>query len=312
MANDIIAKPIRGVVPPMVTPLATDEELDQRGLNQLVEHLIQGGVHGIFILGTTGEGLSLSHSTRRALIQRVNELVEGRVPVLVGVTDTSLLESIALAEFAGQAGASAVVLAPPVYFPHEQAELVRCATLVAERSPLPVMLYNIPALTKIAFEPDTVAQLCEVPNIIGIKDSSGDLDYFQAIRNRTIGRGDWSLFTGHDLLLGQAVASGAHGGVCGGANVFPRLFVDLYEAAVTSNHARVADLQKSILKLTELYQLRGNSTLSVIRGIKSALVELGVCSGRMAAPASELPEVCRHQVRDILSSVYEEFPSITL
>ncbi len=269
----------------MVTPLASDEQLDVAALSRLVEHLVQGGVHALFVLGTTGEGLSLSHKLRRELVDRVCELVAGRIPVLVGVTDTSLQESIALAQFAGNAGASAVVLAPPVYFPHEQEELAYGTRILADTSPLPVMLYNIPVLTKIAFEPSTVAELCDVPNIVGIKDSSGNLDYFQSIREATSTCQNWTLLTGHDLLLAQSILLGAHGGVCGGANVFPRLFVDVYEAAQQGNHARVADLQKSLVKLSELYRVRGNSALGVIRGIKFALDVLGICSGRMAEPA---------------------------
>lgn len=287
----------------MVTPLLAEEQLDVEGLESLVEHLIQGGVHGLFILGTTGEGLSLSHRVRRELVQRTCELVSNRTPVLVGVTDTSLQESIALAEFAGNAGANAVVLAPPIYFPHEQAELSSCARVLSERSPLPVMLYNIPALTKIPYEPATVEELSETPNIVGIKDSSGDLDYFQELRARTRSRKNWTLLTGHDLLLGQAVALGGDGGVCGGANVFPQLFVDLYTAACDGNHTRVAELQSSVVKLSELYRVRGNSTLGVIRGIKFALEELGICSGRMAAPSSSLPSACCAEVRAIVSDV---------
>lgn len=312
MEHDLIGKPLRGVVPPMITPLAAENRLDQAGLAQLVEHLVQGGVHALFILGTTGEGLSLSHPIRRALITQVCDLVAGRLPLLVGVTDTSLVESIDLAEFAGNAGASAVVLAPPVYFPHEQGELAHYARLVAERSPLPVMLYNIPSLTKIAFEPNTVAELCSVSNIIGLKDSSGDLDYFQAIRHRTKTRSDWSLLSGHDLLFGQAVPNGAHGGVCGGANIFPRLFVDLYDAAIASDYERVAHIQQSIAKLSELYRLRGNSSLGVIRGIKFALEEMGICSGRMALPARGLPESCRHEVRRIVDHVNAAAASMPL
>lgn len=302
--------PLRGIVPPMVTPLSNDDELENEGLRRLVEHLVAGGVHGLFVLGTTGEGLSLSHRIRRELIDKTCEIVAGRVPVLVAVTDTSMQESVALAEFATGAGANAVVLAPPIYYPHEQSELVSCAEALAERSSLPVMLYNIPALTKIPYDPQTVAHLSAHPNIIGIKDSSGDLDYFQAIRDCTADRDGWTLLTGHDLLLGQTIPIGAHGGVCGGANVFPQLFVDLYNSVVRHDHDRAADLQASLVKLSELYRVRGNSSLGAIRGIKCALDQLGVCSGRMAAPSRGLPESCAQQVRDILAGFGEQLATI--
>src|ERR1039457_7001473 len=115
--------PLTGIVPPMITPLRDRDELDAAGLEKLLEHMLSGGVSGLFILGTTGKGPSLSYRLRRELIERVCKQVNRRVPVLVGITDTAFAESVQLARFAADSGADAVVVAPPYYMPEGQPEL---------------------------------------------------------------------------------------------------------------------------------------------------------------------------------------------
>src|SRR5262245_61331944 len=118
-----LTKPLRGIIPPLLSPLADRDQLDVAGLERLIEHVLVGGVHGLFVLGTTGEGPSLSYGLRHELLERVCRQVAGRVPVLVGITDTSLVESVRLGEHAQDAGAQAVVVSAPYYFPIGQAEL---------------------------------------------------------------------------------------------------------------------------------------------------------------------------------------------
>ena len=153
------------------------------------------------------------------------------MPVLVGVTDTSFVESVNLAQMAADAGAAAVVLSAPYYFPAGQPELLEYVEDIASELPLPVFLYNMPSHTKLSFEPETIARALAIPNIVGLKDSSAQMIYFHKVRQLAAERPDFSLLVGPEELLGESVLSGAHGGVCGGANLFPRLYVDLYEAA---------------------------------------------------------------------------------
>src|SRR5579872_3033347 len=124
-------KPLRGIIPPMVTPLAREDELDRGGLERLIEHMIHGGVHGLFVCGTTGEGPSLSYRIRREIIRATCQQARERVPVLVGILDTSKTEMLAMARFAADAGAAAIVLGPPFYAPLSQLDLVRCVTTFA-------------------------------------------------------------------------------------------------------------------------------------------------------------------------------------
>ena len=156
----------------MITPLRDYDALDVGGLERLIEHLIDGGVSGIFILGTTGEGPSLSYPLRRELIDRTCAFVANRLPVLVGITDSAFSESIGLAKAAADAGAQALVVAPPYYFPLGQPELLNYIRRLTTELPLPLYLYNMPAMTKVVIEPQTVRQVLEIRSIVGFKDSS--------------------------------------------------------------------------------------------------------------------------------------------
>ena len=138
---------LRGIVPPMVTPLRDRDELDHHGLERLVPHILDGGDSALFILGTTGEGPALSYRLRYELLGRTSELLAGRVPLLVGVTDTSFVETLDLCQRAEEEGAAAVVAAPPYYVPMSQAALELYFRTLADESPLPLFLYNMPACT---------------------------------------------------------------------------------------------------------------------------------------------------------------------
>src|SRR5262245_2582089 len=142
MESNRLQRPLRGIIPPMVTPLSGPEELDRNGLERLIEHLIVGGVHGLFILGTTGEGPARSYNVRRELIERTCSQVAGRVPVLVCITDTAIEESCALAVHAERCRADAVVTAPPFYFEVSQSDLFRLIQQLSGRLALPLFLYN--------------------------------------------------------------------------------------------------------------------------------------------------------------------------
>ena len=139
----------------------------------MVERVITGGVSAIFILGTSGEGPSLSYRVRSELIERACASVRGRVPVLVGITDTAYIESLRLAENAAKAGADAVVAAPPYYLLYTQLDLMHYIEQLSQSASLPLFLYNFPTLTKISYSPEVVKQASEIPQIIGFKDSSG-------------------------------------------------------------------------------------------------------------------------------------------
>ncbi len=275
---------IKGIVPPIVTPLHEQSRLDAEGLDRLVSRVVGGGVHGIFALGTTGEAPSLDEKLKREVVERVCAKAKGKIPVLVGITDTSFTESLKLADYAAEKGASALVVAPPYYFPCGQAELLEYIGHLVERLPLPLMLYNMPGMTKVSFEVETVRKALEIPGVIGLKDSSGNMGYFHKVRSVFAGRPEKSLLVGPEELLAESVLFGGDGGVNGGANLFPRLYVDLYEAAAKKDFATVEKLHRKVILVgSSLYEV-GRYGSSLIKGMKCALKLLGVCDDFMAEP----------------------------
>jgi dihydrodipicolinate synthase/N-acetylneuraminate lyase len=292
-----LPRPLRGVIPPMVTPLADRDVLDVAGLERLVEHILSCGPSGLFILGTTGEGPSLSYRLRHELIDRVAEQVAGRVPLLVGITDTAFVEAMEVADYAADAGAQAVVLAAPPYFPTGQADLVRYVEHAAAEVPLPLFLYNMPSHTKLAFQPETIRRLLDVPNVVGLKDSSADMIYFHRVRKLTAERPDFSLLVGPEELLAEAVLLGADGGVPGGANLCPRLYVELYRRAAAGDRDRAGELHAQVMRISESIYTVDRSGSGVIKGLKCALWWLGVCSDRPAEPLEGFQEAERRVIR---------------
>jgi dihydrodipicolinate synthase/N-acetylneuraminate lyase len=280
----MMTQPLTGIVPPMVTPMRGRDDLDVPGLERLVERILAGGVSGLFVLGTTGEGPSLGYRLRRELVERVCRQVRQRVPVLIGITDTAFVEALDLARFAADAGASALVAAPPYYLPGGQPELVEYLEHLVPELPLPLFLYNMPALTKVSFEMETIRRAIGEPRIVGLKDSSGDLAYFRGALELSKDRADWSVFVGPEQLLMEATLAGGHGGVPGGANLFPALYVTLYRACRAGDEPRARELHAAVMRVSDSLYHIGRHPSAFIKGIKCGLACLGVCDDFMAEP----------------------------
>jgi 4-hydroxy-tetrahydrodipicolinate synthase len=294
---------LHGIIPPLVTPLKDRNTLDEVGLERVIERVLGGGVQGVFVLGSTGEASSLSYELRRQVINLSCEIVQDRVPVLVGIADTSLEETLALARYASKCGAYAGILTTPYYVHASQEELIVYVEELLRDLPLPLLLYNMPKLTKLSWEIETVERLMQHPQIIGFKDSSGDMSYTHKILYAAKARPDWSIFVGPESLMAEAVLMGAHGGVNGGAHIAPELLVSLYNAATQHDVKRMRVLQEQLLQLGEV--LYGNAGYSgaVFRNIKCALAVLGVCSDFMAPPLRSPTEDERNQMRVALEKL---------
>ena len=284
MNNQISNNQFHGIIPPMITPLNDWDSLDQKGLEQLINHILTGGVHGLFLLGTTGEAPSLSHRLRKEIISQSLDQVEKTVPVLVGITDTSFVESINIAEYAAEKGASAVVLAPPYYFPAGQAELLEYLEHLVPKLPLPVFLYNMPSHTKLFFEPETVKSASKIPGVIGLKDSSANMVYFHQLQQLFKDNEDFRLFVGPEELLGETLVLGGHGGVCGGANMIPELYVNLYHASIEGDLRKMASLHETIMQISMTIYSVGKYKSSFLKGLKCSLSIMGICDDYMAEP----------------------------
>ncbi len=291
-----------GIIPPLVTPLCARDTLDEPGLERLVEHVLAGGVHGLFLLGTTGEAPSLGYALRKSFISRVSAQVRGRVPLLVGITDTAVVESLQIAKHAADSGAAALVLATPYYFPAGQTELIGYIERLLPELPLPLMLYNMPSLTKVPFEISTLERLADHQKIVGVKDSGGDLTYFRhALGLRNV-RPDWSIFIGPEALLPEALELGADGGVSGGANIYPEFFTGCYAAFQAGDSNRMAATRSQILKLQAIYEI-GKYASRYIKATKCALSLRGLCDDFLAEPFHRFYPEDRARVEAILKSL---------
>ena len=304
-----LPRPIRGIIPPVLTPLLDRDTLDAAAFERLLEHLATGGASALFILGSTGEAPSLSHRLRREVIRQACTLARTRVPILVGITDTAFVESLAAAEYAAKSGASGLVLSPPFYYTLSQSAFLGYLERLTPLLPLPLYLYNMPDLTRLVIAPETLQVASNFPNVYGLKDSSGDRVYFRECKAAVAGRPDFALLGGVEEILAELVAEeGAHGGVCGGANLYPRLYVELYEAAARGDRESVDRLQTIVLAISAGVYRTGDSGSSYLRGLKTAMSILGIGNGVMAEPYQPLTAEEREKVGRALVGVQRLLP----
>lgn len=293
---------LKGIIVPMVTPLTEDGEIDIESAEKIVEHLINGGVHGIFVLGTTGEAQCFTMQQKEVFVRAVGRRINGRVPYLVGVSDTSLGNVLRLAETAKEAGACGIVATPPYYYTPSQTEIRSWFLTISESQSLPLYMYNMPSHVKVNIEPETVASLASHPNIRGLKDSSHNMTYFQTLSYLTKNEKDFVLFVGPEEQTAQAVLMGAEGGVNGGANMFPELYVNMYKAATEGNIERVRDLQSIILKISATVYTIG----AYLPGLKGAMEVMGLCSRTLAKPYKSLCGEQMQKMHSIIEDILRE------
>lgn len=279
---------LHGIIPPMCTPLTEDGAIDLPSVGTLVEHLIGGGVHGIFALGSTGEFAALTGRQRYELLLATVAAVRGRVPVLAGILDTSTARCIENGLAAKEAGADAVVLAPVFYFRPSQAELLDLFRAVRAAVGLPLIAYDVPSAVNTKIECDTVVRLASEGTIVGLKDSSGATEGFRRVLLATRGLA-FRAFTGSELIVDACLRMGAHGSVPGLGNVFPAEYVQVYELARAGDWAGAAALQERLLacfyELITQGEPGASASAAALGGFKTGLKLRGaIRSTRVGAP----------------------------
>lgn len=270
MSVNELKKKLAGIIPPMATLLDSDGQFDVSASAKLTDQMLRGGVHGLFLLGTCGEGPSTPDCIRHKLITTVCEQVAGRVPVLVGVSDPCFQRCIDLAKFAADAGAEAIVSTPPFYHNVNQVAIHAWFQQLADASPLPLVLYNMPGCTHNVIELDTVADLQQHPNVAAIKDSSGDLSYFKRLVEAVTVQ-SFPVLIGPEELLLQGLQLGGSGGVSGGANFLPALYVSVYDAFQRNDIETAEAAQAKIVQVVSNVYQPYAPQWHVAQGIKAAL-----------------------------------------
>lgn len=285
-----------GVMVALATPVHPGGALDEGGLERLVERVVAGGVDGVSPLGSTGEGARFTRAQRRDITRRVRELVPPGMPVIPGLPLATPAEGPAELEGLAEAGATAALVAAPCYYPLSDEGVLGVYETVAEHSPLPLLLYNIPVYTKIVIAPWVVARLAGHPAVAGIKDSSRDLEYQQRVIEVTAAA-EFGVLTGADTLLLAGLTLGAAGIIGASANLVPELTTGVYRAFAAGDVAGARPLQQRLARITAACRAGPAPA-----GWKAALEIAGVCAACLVPPGTGLPAGERARLAELLAA----------
>ncbi len=284
---------IKGSIVALITPMHSDGIVDWETLDALVDWHIENGTHGIVPVGTTGESATLNPDEHCDVIKRVVGRVNGRVPVIAGTGANATAEAIYLTSQAKKAGADACLLVTPYYNKPTQEGLYQHYKRIAEAVDIPQVLYNVPGRTACDMLADTVARLCKLPNIIGIKEATGDLKRAQEIQDKC--DGDVILLSGDDATSVDLMLNGGDGTISVTANVAPRQMAEVADAAVAGDAEMANRLNAPLMALHERLFLEANPI-----PVKWALMEMGKISTGIRLPLTELSAEHHEPVRDAL------------
>lgn len=279
----------------LVTPMQADGSLDWEALARLVEFHVEKGTDAIVAMGTTGESATLDEQQHCEVIRRVVDQVAGRVAVIAGTGANSTSEAISLTRCAMQAGVDACLLVTPYYNKPSQEGLYLHHKAVAEAVAVPQILYNVPGRTACDMLPETVERLSQVPNIVGIKEATGDIERAKDILARC--GESMELYSGDDATAVDCILAGARGGISVTANIAPAEVHHAYAAALAGDAERAHDLDQGITALHETLFLEANPI-----PVKWALYEMGLIEPGIRLPLTPLAEVYRSPLREAMQS----------
>ncbi len=282
----------RGVFPALITPFR-DGQLDEEAFVALVERQIAGGVHGLVPVGTTGETATLSHDEHRRVVELCVETARGRVPVIAGAGSNSTHEAIELAGHAKAVGADAALVVTPYYNRPSQEGIYRHYEAINNAVQLPVLVYNVPSRTSSDVTNETLARLAKLPNIVGIKDATGDMT--RASFQRLMCGPDWVMLSGDDPTALGYIAHGGHGCISVTANVAPKACADFYNACLEGDFDTARAHQDKLVRLHKALFLDASPSPT-----KFALAQLGLCSDEVRLPISPCAEAVQPAILEAM------------
>jgi 4-hydroxy-tetrahydrodipicolinate synthase len=288
---------LKGIITPVVTVFDENENIDEDGFRTIINHLIDHGVYGIFACGGQGEGHALSNDEKLRLLDICLETVNGRVPVLMGTGAPTTRAVITMTKAAKEAGADAVTIITPYYISPNQDELYKHYCDIMHAVDIPMLIYNNPWRTHLNINPDTVARLCEYsPNLIGIKDSSGDLAL--TLKYKSLCPQYFKVFIGRDQLIYSGLASGLDGAVAATSNAAIDIVLGIYNEYVRGNLESSWAYQEKLVPLREFFS-QGTFPVTV----KEAMMLQGLPSGPCRNPVGPISEEKREVLRNILKNM---------
>jgi 4-hydroxy-tetrahydrodipicolinate synthase len=285
-----------GVIPPLVTPFKVDGSLDEEALRGVIRYVLSGGVHGVFIGGSTGESYAMDDQTRIRAFEVALDEVNGQVPVFAGTAHITTSETIQCTKAAEAVGVDAVSIVTPFFITPNESEIYDHYCSIAKSTKLPVILYNNPDRTGVNISIDTIKRLSSIDNIVGIKDSSGDMTYVcEIIKNAS---SSFSFFCGKDTIIYSTLVTGGKGAVPASGNVAPALIVEIYNAVKQGDLKKARDLQFKLDPLRNAFSL---GSFPVV--LKEALNLIGVEVGAARLPIKPLSEDNRSKLKTILKNM---------
>jgi len=287
-----------GVYAAMATPLTRDGEVDPVGITNVVNYLFENSATGLSILGSTGEGPALTIAQRQHALDATLAATDGRGVVFSGAASSVVSEVIASLKTIAGTGAAGALVPPPYYYRLGTDGIVGYYERIAEASAVPIIIYNIPVMTKLQIPPEAVAQLIEHPNIMGLKDSGGDFGYFSTLARIADGTGGFTLYTGSDAMLASSLFVGGHGLIGGAVNVVPDVLAALYQAYREGDFARAVALQEAVARANDAMRVG-----TFPAPMKAQYALKGLCERYTAAPIPPLTNVEMEQLRTQLTDV---------
>ena len=284
---------IKGSIVAIVTPMHADGTLDYPALNALIDWHIAEGTDGIVIVGTTGESATVNVAEHCALIKATVDRVAGRVPVIAGSGGNSTVEAIELTRFAKSAGADASLQVVPYYNRPTQEGMYQHFKTIAEAVDLPVILYNVPGRTVADMSNDTILRLAQIPNIIGVKDATGNIARGYDLLRRA--PADFAVYSGDDPTAIALMLAGGKGDISVTANVAPRLMHEMCAAAMAGDAAKATALNNQLMPLHQQLFIEPNPVPA-----KWALAEMGKMPGGIRLPLVPLAAQYHETVRAAL------------
>jgi len=281
-----------GVYVPNITPFK-DGAIDEASLRRLIDHLVEGGATGLVPCGTTGESATLSHDEHIAVIRTTVDQAAGRVPVIAGIGTNDTRETISLLDRTEELDVAGYLVVCPYYNRPNQEGILEHFRAVSEGTDRPILVYNIPVRTGRNIEVSTVAELSRIPNIVGIKDASGDINQAMSIIARTK---NFSVLSGEDHLLFSTCCLGGHGGIMASAHVLPGEFLELFEATRRGELAEARRLHYHLLPLVRVMFKEPNPAPA-----KAAMKLLGVIeSDELRLPLLSVSAACKEDIAGVL------------
>lgn len=287
---------IKGIIPPIITPMNEDESVNEQELRNQVNRQIEAGVHGLFPFGTNGEGYILSEAEKEQVLKVVIEETRGRVPVYAGTGCISTKDTIRQSQMAKSLGADILSIITPSFAAASQNELYEHYKTVAAAVDMPIVLYNIPARTGNALAPATVARLAKIDNITGAKDSSGNFDNMLQYIEQTKDVEGFAVLSGNDSLILWNLLAGGAGGIAGCANVYPQNMAQIYDRFVAGDLEGAKAAQDAIRSFRNCFKYGNPNTI-----VKTAVGLLGYPVGKCRAPFNQVPEEGIEAIKKVLT-----------